>query len=97
MLLGTKEEWDLSYASAKSFLLHDAKKFSALERFHKNPFHFAGWSLKTIEGNLFLHGSVPVEQNHSSVAAHLGSGASLSVCAQISKLLDCQTHLTTKK
>jgi hypothetical protein len=97
MLLGSKEEWDLSYPSAKSFLLHDAKKFSALERIHKNPSHFAGWFLKTIEGNFFIHGSVPAEQNHSSVAAHLGSGVSWSVVVRVLKLLDRQRHLTKKR
>jgi hypothetical protein len=84
MLLGSKEEWDFSYLSAKSFLLHDAKKFSALERIHKNLSHFVGWFLKTIKGNLFLHGSVPAEQNHSSVAVHLGYSASWSVVVQVS-------------
>jgi hypothetical protein len=50
MLLGSKEEWHLSYSSAKSFLLHDADKLSALEQIYQNPSHFAGWFLKTIEG-----------------------------------------------
>jgi hypothetical protein len=61
MLLGTKEEWELSYSSAKTFLLHDAEKFSALEGIYKNSSYFAGWFLKTIESNLFLHGSVPAK------------------------------------
>jgi hypothetical protein len=69
MLLGSKSRWELSYTSAKQHLLHDAEKFSALEQIYNEPSHFAGWFLKKIEGNLLLHGSVPVEQNHSSVAA----------------------------
>jgi hypothetical protein len=97
MLSGSKEEWDLSYSSAKSFLLHDAEKLSALEKIHKNPTHFVGWFLKTTECTIFLHGSVPADQNHSSVAAHLGSGASWSVVEQVSKLLDRQRHLTKKR
>jgi hypothetical protein len=97
MLLGTKEEWELSYSSAKTFLLDDAKKFSALEGIYKNSSYFAGWFLKTIEGNLFLHGSVPAKQNHSSVAAHLGSGTSWLVVEHVSKLLDRQKHLTSKR
>jgi hypothetical protein len=97
MLLGSKEEWEISYASAKTFLLHNADKFSALERIYKNPSYFAGWYLKKIVGNLFLHGSVPAEQNHSSVAAHLGRGASWSVVEQVSRLLSRQTHLTSKR
>ncbi len=97
MLLGTKDEWELSYTSAKAFLLHDAEKFSALEQIYHNPSHFAGWFLKTIAGNLFLHGSVPAEQNPSSVAAHLGPGASWSVVEQVSRLLERQKLLTAKR
>jgi hypothetical protein len=97
MLFGTKEEWDLSYSSAKTFLLHDAEKFSALEGIYKNFSYFIGWFLKTIEGNLFLHGSVPAEQNHSSVAANLGLGASWSIVQHVTKLLERQKHLTSKR
>jgi hypothetical protein len=49
MLLGINEEWELLYSSAKTFLFHDAKKFSALEAIYKNPSYFAGWFLKTIK------------------------------------------------
>jgi hypothetical protein len=97
IFLGTKEEWELSYSSAKTFLLHDAEKFSALEGIYKNSSYFAGWFLETIEGNIFLCGSVPAKQNHSSVAAHLGPGASWLVVEQVSKLLDRQKHLTSKR
>ena len=97
MLLGSRDEWELSYISAKALLLHDASKFSALEEIYNDPSHFAGWFLRNIEGNLFLNGSVPAEQNHSSVAAHLGAGASWSVVEQVSKLLSRQTHLTSKR
>jgi hypothetical protein len=75
MLLGSKAKWKLSCNSAKQHLLHDAEKCSALEQIYNNPSHFAGWFLKKIEGNLLLHGSVPAEQNHSSVAAHLGTAS----------------------
>jgi hypothetical protein len=78
MLLGSKSEWDLLYTSAKQHLLHDAEKFLSLEQICSNPSHFAGWFLKKIEDNLLLHGSVPAEQSHSSVAAHIGAGASWS-------------------
>ena len=97
MLLGSKDEWELSYTSAKTFLLHDAEKFAALERIYNNPSLFAGWYLRRIEGNLFLNGSAPAEQNHSSVTAHLGAGASWSVVEHVSKLLDRQTYLTAKR
>jgi hypothetical protein len=85
--LGSKEEWELSYTSAKTHFLCDAKKFSSLEEIYNNPSHYAGWFLKKIEGNLLLNGSIPAEQNHLSVAAHLGAGASWSVVEQVFKLL----------
>jgi hypothetical protein len=97
MLLDSKSEWELSYTSAKQHLLHDAEKFSALEQIYNKPSHFAGWLLKEMEGNLLLHGSVPAEQKHSSVAAHLGAGASWSVAEQVKKLLLRQLHLTAKR
>jgi hypothetical protein len=94
MLSGSKSKWELSYISAKQHLLHDAENFSALKQIYNNPSHFAGWQ---IEGNLLLHGSVPAEQNYSSVAAHLGAGASWSVAEQVEKLLLRQLHLTAKR
>jgi hypothetical protein len=97
MLLSSKSRWELSYTSAKQHLLHDADKFSYLERIYTNPSYFAGWFLKKIEGNLLLHGSVPAEPNQSSVAAHLGAGASWSVAEQVEKLLCRQVHLTAKR
>ncbi len=97
VLLGSKAEWELSYTSAKTHLLRDAEKFSHLEEIYNNPSHYAGWFLRTVEGNLLLNGSVPAEQNHSSVAAHLGGGASWSVVEQVSKLLSRQTHLSSKR
>ena len=97
MLVGSKEEWEDSYTSAKQYLLGDANKFSSLEQIYKDPSHYAGWYLKNIEGNLLLNGSVPAEQNHSSVAAHLGRGGSWSVAEQVTKLLERQTHLSSKR
>jgi hypothetical protein len=97
MLLQSKAEWELAYTSAKNHLLHDAEKFSALEKIYGNPSHFSRWYLRTIEGNLLLNSSVPAEQNHSSMAAHLDAGASWSVVEQVTKLLLWQTHLTTKR
>jgi hypothetical protein len=97
MLLGLKEEWEHSYTSAKKHLLVDAEKLCVLQQIYNEPSHYAGWFLKNIEGNLLLDGSVPAEQNHSSVAAHLGRGGSWSVAEQVTKLLKRQTHISTKR
>jgi hypothetical protein len=64
VLLASKEEWELSYTSAKKHLLHDAEKVSSLDQIYNDPSHFAGW---------FLKNTVPAEQNHSSGVAHLGA------------------------
>jgi hypothetical protein len=88
VLLASKEEWELSYTSAKKHLLHDAEKVSSLDQIYNDPSHFAGW---------FLKNTVPAEQNHSSGVAHLGADASLSVAEQVSKLLSWQMHLTSKR
>jgi hypothetical protein len=77
----------MSYSSAKTHLLNDAEEFSALEDIYLDPSYYAGWFLKKKEGNLLLNVLVPAEQNHSSVAAHLGAGASWSIVEQVSKLL----------
>jgi hypothetical protein len=98
MLLGSKEEWEHSYTSAKKHLLADAGKLCVLQQIYDEPSHYAGWFLKNIEENLLLlNGSVPAEQNHSSVAAHLGRGGSWSVAEQVTKLLKCQTRISTKR
>jgi hypothetical protein len=97
MLIGSRKEWEEGYSSAKKHLLHDADKFSSLDQIYNDPSHYAGWFLRKIEGNLFLNGSVPAEQNHSSVSAHLGAGGTWSVAEQLKKLLERQTHLTTKR
>jgi hypothetical protein len=68
-----------------------------LEKIYGNPSHFAGWYLKTIEGSLLINGSVHAEQNHSSMAAHLGAGASWSIVEKVTKFLLWQTHLTAKR
>ncbi len=86
----------MSYSSAKTHLLNDAEK-SALEELYQDPSHYAGWFLKKIEGNVFLNGSVPVKQNHSSVAAHLGAGGSWSIVEQVSKFLSQQMNLSSKR
>jgi hypothetical protein len=97
MFLGSKEDWEDSYTSAKQHLLGNAEKFLALEQIYKDPSHYAGWFLKNIEGNLLLNGSIPADQNHFSDAAHLGRGGSWSVAEHVTKLLECQTHLSTKR
>jgi hypothetical protein len=46
-----------------------------------------------IEGNLKMMCSVPAEQNHSSVAAHLGKGANWSILGHVQQLIERQNIL----
>jgi hypothetical protein len=68
-------------------LLADPAKFSALQEIYENSSYYAGWYLREVEGNLSSVGSTPAEQNHSSVCAHLGDGATWQIAEQVSKLL----------
>ena len=95
MLLGSRNEWDNSYTSAKQHLQGDAEKVSLLNSIHENPHYYAGWYLRKIPGNLMVNGSVAAEQNHASVVAHLGKGANWGVAEHISHMLKRQIHLTT--
>ena len=94
MLLGPKKQWEISYIAAKELLQGDAEKVSLLNSIHENPKYYAAWYLRTIPGNLMLNGAVPAEQNHSSVAAHLGKGANWGVTEHLSHMLQRQIHLT---
>jgi hypothetical protein len=44
-----------------------------------------------------LLGSVPAEQNHASVVAHLGDGASWEISQQITHLMNRQKELTKQR
>ena len=46
-----------------------------------------------MEGNFGFGGSLSAEQNHDSVAAHLGKGGKLCISEQIKLLADRQMHI----
>ena len=58
-----------------------------LNSMHSNPEYYSGHYLKMIPGNMLLMGDVPSEQNHASVDAHLGKGATWDVAEHMSQLL----------
>jgi hypothetical protein len=63
---------------------------SNLDVFYDQPERYGGYFLRGLEEHLGLRGDVAAEQNHSSVCAHLGEGATWQIAAQVSKLLRCQ-------
>jgi hypothetical protein len=61
----------------------DPIKANCIKKIFSNPQYKVGYFLRTIEGNLKIIGSVPAEQNHSSVAAYLGKGANWSILEHV--------------
>ena len=89
MLLSEKvEEYDSAYQSENSYLSDDPLKINKLESIYHNPSYYCGYVIRALVGNLKCRGSVPSEQNHSSVIAFLGKGnAGMSIMTHSSKLL----------
>ena len=93
-LKGTEEEWHQDYHDASDILLGDAKKHSFLDQIYANPQYYAWWHLRRIEGNLNQNGSVPAEQNHSSITARLGKGACWSLVKHVERLISRQQEMS---
>ena len=67
-----------------------SKKIELLNDIYKNPKYYSGYYIKNIVGNLSLLGSVPAEQNHSSIVAFLGKGAMWDIWEHLKNL--CERH-----
>ena len=88
MLMSPEEEvWNRAYESICKVVENDTHKMVLLDEIYDNPGYYAGYHLKQIEGNIKLNGSVPAEQNHSSLQAHLGKGNHWSICENVKELL----------
>ena len=74
-----KKVWISSYKSIAKYLQLDPIKLEKLDNIYNNPGYYAGYFLRNIEGNRVFRGSVPAEQNHSSVIAYLGEGGNSSI------------------
>ena len=81
-----REQWDKAYQSVKNKIRHKPLMVDNLDAIYSNPEYYAGYYLKQIPGNMLLMGDVPSEQNHSSVDANLGKGATWDVAEHISLL-----------
>ena len=86
----TVEEWRNAFEVAKSLIQHNGDMYDNLVKIFKNPEYYAGFYRKQIEGNRGSQGDTPAEQNHSSIDAHLGKGATWDICEHISRLLGRQ-------
>jgi hypothetical protein len=93
LLSNTVQEWDNSYSCAAELAQTNPRSLSALDAIYQNHTKYAGYYLRSIEGNLRMNGDVAAEQNHSGVVAYLGLGASFSIAEQITHLLNRQKNL----
>jgi hypothetical protein len=94
MILSSKEdEWDSVYSCANELLSTKPKQLSALGAIYGNPEKYAGYHLRSLEGNLQMSGDVFAEHNHSGVCAYLGEGACYAVGEQITHQLNHQKNL----
>ena len=85
-----KNEWHRSYELASQVLKDDTGKRAKLHNIYADPKYYAGYHVRSIDGNLKAKGSVPAKQNHSSVVAFLGEGAAWSILEHKSFLMQHQ-------
>jgi len=99
MLLSPYEkDWHRCYSLISRVIETDPDKMIFLDTIYSKPSYYAGYFLRSVEGNLKLNGSVPAEQNHASTVAYLGEGGKLSICQHFSELmLRQQNHTKVKK
>ena len=93
LLSKTKDEFKLSFHLAMQVIQDDPLQASYVEKIYKNPEYYSGYYLHKIVGNLRMMGSTPAEQNHSSVAAHLGNGANWTISEHVRQLIERQNTL----
>ena len=97
LLSHTQAQWDLLYHKALREIEEDPNKVSKLIAIGNNPKYYAGYYLTQLEGNLGMLGSSPAEQNHASIVAHLGKGASWSIAEHITQLFKRQEFINAKE
>jgi hypothetical protein len=93
LLSKTQEEWEGAYECASLVLVSRPRMKSALDDIYNSVEQYAGFFLRSIEGNLMMNGDVSAEQNHSGVVAYLGEGAAFAVAEQMTHLLKRQQNL----
>jgi len=89
----TEAEYKLSFEIAMELVVDDPIKASYVEMIYNNPDYYSGYYLKLLNGNLRMMGDAPAEQNHSSIAAHLGNGANWTISEHVRQLIERQNTL----
>jgi hypothetical protein len=93
----TEAEYTNAFEAALAVVEYEPTKRSLLESIYHDHEYYGGFFLAFVEGNLGLLGSVPAEQNHASIVAHLGDGASWDIANQIQHLMNRQKELTKQR
>jgi hypothetical protein len=97
MTNGTREEWEAAFQNAFRLLVGFPLHLESLENIHNNPLCCYKWHLNDLDGNFNFNGSVPAEQNHSSIAAHMGCGGNFAIAEHVKALVDRQIHLAKQR
>jgi hypothetical protein len=93
----TESEYTNAYEAALALVVYEPSKRSYLESIYENYEYYGGFFLLNTLGNLGLLGSVPAEQNHASIVAHLGEGGSWEIAQHIQHLMNRQKELTKQR
>ena len=93
----TKAQWENLSNKALKGIENDPRKIGKLLNIVNSVTYYAGFYLRSLEGNLDLLGSTPAEINHASNVAHLGKGASWSISEHCANLFKRQQYLSTKE
>jgi hypothetical protein len=88
---------DEAFEVIEEMLRSDPEKLQYVCDFSEHPERFAPFKINLIEGSLQRLGSVPPEQNHSSIVSHLGKGCAQKMEEQIRQLLTRQQEILSKK
>jgi hypothetical protein len=97
MTNGTREDWEAAFQNASRLLVGFPLHLESLKNVHNNPSHCCKWHLNDLEGNFNFDGSVPAEQNNSSIAAHMGHGGNFAIAKHDKALVNRQIHLAKQR
>jgi hypothetical protein len=91
----SKQEFDTNHQKACSLsgIRDNPHHLEYLDKIHQNPRRYGGYIRRSIEGAMDCRGSVPAEQNHSSIRARLGQGGIMPLAENISELLRRQQDI----
>jgi hypothetical protein len=98
LLASTRQAYEDAFSIVRAELQTKPGKLEYLEGFYNKPERIARyWLLDNIRGNLGKVSSSHAEQNHASIVAELGIGASWDTHEHIKNLMNQQKRLETSR